>query len=238
MQRFYILKYVLKDTPARIALIRLLLPALFLSNTLNAQDPPKQEIDISQFIQNLFPSPTEDSNYEDLYESLFQLYANPLDLNTVTSDELTATFILTEKQIASLLAHRNKLGPFLSLYELQAVPDFELTTIYRILPFVTVEPKLISLRENLKNPTQHFLMLRSGRLLEKQKGFSETDTASRSTSRYKGQPLSGYLRYRNARTGVYSFGLSLEKDSGEKWWEWKPKNQIFGADFSSFMRKL
>ena len=238
MQRFYILKYVQKNTPARIALIWLLLPALFLSKILYAQNPPKQEIDINEFIQNLFPVPTEDSNYEDLYESLFQLYTNPLDLNTVTSDELTATFILTEKQIASLLAHRKKLGPFLSLYELQAVPDFDLPTIYRLLPFVTVEPKLVSVRENLKNPTQHFLMLRSGRLFEQQKGFSDIDTTSRSTTRYKGQPLYGYLRYRNARTGAYSFGLSLEKDAGEKWWEWKPGNHIFGADFSSFHAQI
>jgi hypothetical protein len=217
----------------------LLVSLLFLyTGKLKAQNPPRQEIDINHFIQNLFPVPSEDSNYEDLYESLFQLYANPLDLNSVTSDELAATFILTDPQIQSLLTHRQKLGPFISLYELQAVPGFDLVTIYRLLPFVTVEPRQMSLRQSLQNPSQHFLMVRSGRLLEQQKGFSEIDTTTRSLSRYKGNPLYGYVRYRNARTGVYSLGLSIEKDAGEKWWNWKPARQIFGPDFSSFHAQI
>ncbi|WP_221394887.1 helix-hairpin-helix domain-containing protein [Dyadobacter sp. NIV53] len=107
-----------------------------------------------------------------------------------------------------------------------------------MLPFVSVEPKLLSIKQTLKNPTQHFLMLRSGKLLEQQKGFSEIDTTSRSTSRYQGKALYGYLRYRYARTGSYSFGLSLEKDSGEKWWDWKPGHQVFGTDFSSFHAQI
>lgn len=211
---------------------------IFLSQILKAQDPPRQEIDINQFIQNLFPAPSEDADYENLYESLFQLYVNPLDLNTVTSDELAATFILSDIQIKSFFAYRNQLGPFISLYELQAIPNFDLNTIYRIIPFVSVQPKLLSIQQTLKNPTQHFLMLRSGRLLEQQKGFSEIDTSSRSTSRYQGKALYGYMRYRYARTGSYSFGLSMEKDSGEEWWEWKPKRQIFGADFTSFHAQI
>jgi len=211
---------------------------IFSSKTTIAQAPPKQEIDINQFTQNLFPAPSEDADYENLYESLFQLYVNPLDLNSVTSDELAATFILSDIQIKSFFAHREKLGPFISLYELQAIPHFDLATIYKLIPFVTVEPGLPSARETLKNPTQHFLMLRSGKLLEQQKGFSEIDTSSRSTTRYQGKALYGYLRYRYARTGSYSFGVSLEKDSGEKWWEWKPKRQIFGADFSSFHAQI
>jgi hypothetical protein len=240
MLQIYKPAYTLRLSPEKLMLIILALvfPAVFLPGLAKAQQPPRQEIDISQFIQNLFPTPGEDANYEDLYESLFQLYANPLDLNTVSADELSATFILTDVQVRSLLTYRSKLGPFLSLYELQAIPDFDLPTIYRLLPFVSVEPRLLSIRENLKNPTQHFLMLRSGKLLEQQKGFSVIDTSSRSSSRYKGKPLYGYLRYRNARTGAYSFGISLEKDAGEKWWEWKPGRQIFGIDFSSFHAQL
>ncbi|MCE7043086.1 helix-hairpin-helix domain-containing protein [Dyadobacter sp. CY312] len=240
MLKIYKAAYGSNTLKGNLALKYSLLVSLFFlfAGKLKAQNPPRQEIDINQFIQTLFPVPSEDSNYEDLYESLFQLYANPLDLNTASSDELAATFILTNQQIQSLLAHRVKLGPFISLYELQSVPGFDLATIYRLLPFVTVEPRQMSLKQSLKNPSQHFLMLRSGRLLEQQKGFSEIDTTSRSTSRYKGNPLYGYIRYRNARTGVYSFGLTIEKDAGEKWWEWKPGRQIFGPDFSSFHAQI
>ena len=221
-----------------LKLVSFIFLVIFLPKIVKAQDPPRQEIDISQFIQNLFPAPTEDADYENLYESLFQLYVNPLNLNTVTSDELAATFILSDIQIKSFFSYREKLGPFISLYELQAIPNFDLTTIYRLIPFVIVEQKLLSIRQTLKNPTQHFLMLRSGKLLEQQKGFSDIDTASRSISRYQGKALYGYLRYRYARTGSYSFGISLEKDSGEEWWEWRPKQQILGADFSSFHAQI
>jgi hypothetical protein len=203
-----------------------------------AQEPPRPEIDISQFVQTLFPVPTENADYSDLYEALFQLYANPQDLNTATGDDLAATFILSEIQIKSFLEYREKLGPLLSLYELQAVPNFDLTTIYKLLPFVTVQPKILSIRESLKNPTQHFLMFRSSKLLEQQKGFSRIDTASNSVSRYNGKPLYGYLRYRYARTGAFSFGFSMEKDAGEKWWDWQPRRQIFGPDFTSFHAQI
>ncbi|WP_221394886.1 hypothetical protein [Dyadobacter sp. NIV53] len=95
----YALQYLLCEKVLRFHNLTFLL--LLFPQLLKAQDPPRQEIDINQFIQNLFPAPSEDADYENLYESLFQLYANPLDLNTVTSDELAATFILSDVQIRS-----------------------------------------------------------------------------------------------------------------------------------------
>lgn len=209
---------------------------LFMPSRIFGQEPPRREIDINQFIHNLFPDPSEDTDYSDLYESLFQLYANPLDLNTVTQDELASLYILSDIQLTSFFLYREQLGPLLSLYELQAVSGFDLSTIYRLLPFVTVQPRMLSLRESLKNPTQHFLMLRSGKLLERQKGYLPASTAS--ASRYQGKSYNGYLKYRNSRAGSYSFGLTMEKDAGEKLWFWNANRQIFGSDFTSFHAQI
>lgn len=197
-----------------------------------AQEPPRPEIDINRFIAELFPIPPDDS--EDLYEALLQRYISPLDLNSTTPDDLAATFILTEEQLRAFFAYRAQLGPLLSLYELQAIPGFDIPTIHRLLPFVTVTTKAVSIREALQNPGQHFLMLRSGKLLEKQKGFILPDSGAHAVSRYQGRPFNGYLRYRNARSGAYSFGLTLEKDAGEKIWQWNARKQIFGMDYTSF----
>jgi hypothetical protein len=215
-----------------------LLPTIIFlcSNVILAQEPPRKEIDVAQFIQTLVPIPAEDSDDSDLYESLLQLYANPLDLNAATHDELSATLILSESQLRAFFDYRGQLGPLLSLYELQAIPGFDLVTIGNLLPFVVVNARAVSFRKSFKNPSQHFLMFRSGKLLEKQKGFS--DPGSQATTRYQGQPFNGYLRYRNARTSVYSFGLTLEKDPGEKLWSWAPQKQIFGIDFSSFHAQI
>ena len=202
-----------------------------------AQEPPRQELDLNQFIQDFIPIASDDNSNSGLYELLFQLYTNPLDLNIATADELAATLILSDTQIKSFIDYRKKLGPFLSLYELQAIPDFDLVTIRRLLPFVMVRAVMLPLRESFQNPSQHFLLLRSGRLLEKQKGFSSIDTASRSASRYQGKPLYGNLRYRYARAGQYSFGLTMENDAGEKL-SWQPRRQIFGTDFTSFHAQI
>lgn len=203
-----------------------------------AQEPPRPEIDINAFIAGLFPIPPEDTDASELYESLLQLYSSPLDLNAATADDLSATFILSEKQLRSLLDYRAKFGPLLSLYELQAVPDLDLETIRRLLPFVTISKPALSLRESVKNPGQHFLMFRSGKILERQKGFSRPEPGSSSTTRYQGSAFNGYMRYRNARTGSHSVGLTLEKDAGEKLWTWQPKQQIFGIDFLSFHMQI
>ncbi|MBE9466020.1 ComEA family DNA-binding protein [Dyadobacter subterraneus] len=220
----------------RLGVLTLFCIFIFVKN-LFAQEPPRPEIDINQFIQDLSPIATEENSNEGLYELLFQLYTNPLDLNTVTTDELTATLILSETQIKSFFDYREKLGPFLSLYELQAIPDFDIITIRKLIPFVIVRPKALPFKESLRNPSQHFLLLRSGRVLETQKGFTSIDTSSRSTTRYQGKPLYGNIRYRYARAGSYSFGFVMENDAGEVL-SWQPKKQIFGADFTSFHAQI
>ncbi|GAB2800024.1 helix-hairpin-helix domain-containing protein [Rhabdobacter roseus] len=204
---------------------------------LGAQTPPRPEIDLNLFIQELFPVPTDDANYDDLYEALFQLYANPRNLNTATRDELTATYLLSEAQLTALFHYRDQLGPFLSLYELQAVPGFDLLTIRRLLPFVTVQTTHLPLAQSLRNPTQNFLLIRSQRLLETQKGFTPIDTTTRSRTRYAGGPYQWYGRFRYARTGAYSFGLTVEKDAGEVL-SWQPGRHVFGPDFTSFHAQI
>ena len=200
-----------------------------------AQAPPRPDIDIDRFVRELFPIPSEDINYNDLFESLFQLYTNPRDLNTVTRDELAAMYILSQEQLEAFFKYRSELGPFLSLYELQAIPTFDLYTIRRLLPFVTLQTRQLSFRESLQNPTQNFLILRTERLLETQRGFTAIDTTSR--TRYAGDPYQTYLRYRYSRLGAYSFGLTAEKDAGEVY-AWRPDRQVYGADFTSFHAQI
>ncbi|MBO9615699.1 MAG: helix-hairpin-helix domain-containing protein [Dyadobacter sp.] len=201
-----------------------------------AQEPPRPDVDINLFIAELFPVPPDDS--EDLYEALLQLYASPLDLNTATPDDLAATFILSEEQLRSFFDYRAKAGALLSLYELQAISGFDIYTIKRLLPFVTISVKAVSLRDALKNPGQHFLMLRSGKLLEQQKGYAPLDSNSNATTRYQGPPFNGYICYRNARSGAYSFGITLEKDAGEEIWQWNARRQILGIDYTSFHAQI
>ena len=51
---------------------------------------------------------------------------NPIDLNKVSREQLSSVYILSEKQLNSFFSYRQKAGNLLSIYELQAIPDFDL----------------------------------------------------------------------------------------------------------------
>ena len=209
-----------------------------------AQEYPRQEIDLEAFVQNLFAVQDEDVNYEDLYESLFQLYTNPLDLNDATRGELASLYTLSVEQINGLLAYRQRNGNLLSIYELQAVPGFDLPTIYQLLPFVVVSPVSAqddprSLWQRIAAEPNNYLLLRYDRGLERRKGYSAPDTTSsgRISQRYLGSPDRIYARYRVSHAKDFSFGFTLEKDAGEQI-AWEPASRRYGADFFSFHANL
>ena len=172
-----------------------------------AQSQPvaRRSAAISQSIQDLFPVQTEGIDYEAVFDALTQLYANPLDINTATRDELSATYLLTERQLSSLATYRADVGDLLSIYELQAVPDFDGPTIRRLLPFVTVSANA-RLFGALPTPTDNYLIVRYERAIEQQKGFSEAipDKKGNLPTRYVGNPGQWYARYRYSRPRAFS----------------------------------
>ncbi|WP_342265366.1 hypothetical protein [Cardinium endosymbiont of Philonthus spinipes] len=81
---------------------------------------------------------TEEEDFQCIKQALREAYAAPLDLNKVTAEALAALGILSNNQIKNYFNHLAATGPFYSKYELQAIPDFDLTTITLLLPFVYV----------------------------------------------------------------------------------------------------
>jgi len=208
---------------------------MIFSFLLRAQEFRRPEIDLNAFIQNLQPIQTEDLNYNELYENLIQLYTTPLDLNSCTRDELSATFLLNERQLNNFFNYREQLGLFVSIYELQAVPDFDLALIYKILPFVTVVPSDRKLWNNLNNPTDNYLLIRTEHLLEQKRGMTDNAPKSRNGTlqKFEGSPVQWYARYRYSRSRDFSFGFTLEKDEGEAF-SWQPTRHKYGVDYFSF----
>lgn len=189
---------------------------------------------LTQRLQDLFPVQMEGVDYQSVYDALTQLYANPLDLNNATRDELEATYLLTQRQLSSLAAYRAAYGDLLSVYELQAVPEFDLPTIRRLRPFVMVTGSQ-GLFGAYATPTDNYLIVRYERLLEPQKGFSEAipDKKGNLPTRYLGSPGQWYARYRYSRPRAFSMGLTLEQDPGEQV-VWQPSARRYGIDYVSF----
>ena len=216
--------------------IRWLIGFLILSFPTVAQEKATAVLDIQQLMERLFPIQEEDLDYEALYELLLELYQNPLDINRVTTDELQATYLLTPPQIQALIDHRKTWGEFLSVYELQTLPNWDSTTLVTILPFLSLERAKNSSKsffERLRSEENNFLVFRHRQTLEQRQGFNKSDSTLNPTSRYLGDPNDLFLRFRVQHAKDFSLGFILEKDAGEVL-TWDPKTSRYGFNFASF----
>lgn len=204
-----------------------------MSDPISAQKFDRKDIDIQEFIENLYQIPDEDINYEDQYETLYQLFANPINLNATNKNELNSLYHLNIAQINSLMDYLDKNAPLLSIYELQVIEGFDKSTINGLLPFVEVRsPGDHSTRGNLlqriANEKNNYLILRTERVLEAQEGYLRNDS-----SRYLGSPYKIYGRFRSSHSNDFSIGVTFEKDAGEMI-TFDPQNKQYGFDYYSY----
>lgn len=206
---------------------------IILSATCIAQTFPRKEIDVQALADEWLAYQDEDLNYEDLYENLLQLLSNPINLNTASAEQLRSILVLSELQIQSFINYRNANGALVSEYELQSVPDFDLTTIHKLLPFIKVADVKAQTNKQLLNRVltndNNYFLLRYERTLETKRGFTEED-ADRN---FLGSPDKMYVRFRNNVPNDFSIGFTAEQDAGEKF-TWNPSRRIYGSDYVSF----
>ncbi len=202
------------------------------------QDYPRKEIDVSQIADELFSQPDMDLNYEELYENLIQLIAHPINLNKATAEDFRFLNILSESQITALIKYREENQNFISVYELQTVPEFDLPTIYKVVPFVTVTDQNTAIDASLwyriKKESENYFLVRYERTLQRKTGFQNSVEQS---SKFRGSPDKLYIRFRSSRPGDFSFGFTAEKDPGEQI-RWAPSLHYYGLDYFSYHLQL
>ena len=79
---------------------------------------------------------SEEIDLTNLFDQLNYYFDNPINLNNTDADELRSLGLLTEIQITNVLLHRKQFGKFLSIYELQSLTYWDLSTIQIVLPLV------------------------------------------------------------------------------------------------------
>jgi hypothetical protein len=196
---------------------------LFICNDSIAQVTTTTE----QQIENLVEALEDEIEDDQFLQQLQQFKKQPLNLNVATDDDLQALRILNPLQISSLLTYRKLLGPLLSIYELQAVPGWDVATIYRVLPFVMVAERLVVKDEMLQRTRggEHALLLRSSRIPEKQRGYDNS-----LPTHYLGAKNRLLFRYRYVYKNGLQFGVTGDKDAGEQFFKGA---QSKGFDFYS-----
>lgn len=239
----------------RPALVILLL--LFCNLTFAQKKEPPRDL-IEQRIEIAAERFADESDIDltTLFDILVGYYQNPLELNTAKQYELADMQLLTDLEIAALLDHIDRYGRLLSMYELQSVKGWDMSTIRLVAPFVKVggddytRPH-ITFKEVFKNG-RHEVLLRYKDDLEQRRGFryrdhfwgegnsypqeledptdAQMDSLRENSRVYLGSPIKLYARYRFKYRNNLSFGLTMEKDEGEEFFKGTQKN---GFDYYS-----
>ena len=173
-------------------------------------------------------SETEDDSY---LQQLNQFRRDPLNLNTAAENDFTAFRFLTELQIQQLLQYRRLFGLFVSVYELQAIPGWDVETINRLLPYVRVgaaQSLGADLGTRLRDGDNSFLF-RVTQIMQRGRGYKPVNDTT--PSRYPGSPQRVYVRYKYVYKNLLQYGVVGDKDAGEQFFKGAQKA---GFDFYSF----
>jgi hypothetical protein len=195
-------------------------------------DPPEE---LQELIESFFQSEGAEGSFDfnTLFENLEAYQRRPLHLNRASEEDLRDLGLLSDRQIIELLRYRALAGDLISLYELQAIPSFDLSAIRRLLPYVTVGAELDDYRVSLPEmfaAGNNELYLRWSRIVERQRGYQPL-APGQTGARYLGDPNQLYLRFRHSYSNKLSFGLTAEKDRGEEFFRGSNPQ---GFDFYSF----
>jgi hypothetical protein len=139
-----------------LALFPIFLFFLGISNPVVAQEiSTEPDAEIQQQFEDLTAANEDVETEDDSYLQELQFFLKePVNLNYADAGILERLNMLSAVQISNLLSYRKFLGNFMSIYELQAIPSWNLDLIRRIRPYITVEQKAAvfkSLSSRLKN---------------------------------------------------------------------------------------
>ncbi|MBP7510974.1 MAG: helix-hairpin-helix domain-containing protein, partial [Bacteroidia bacterium] len=162
------------------------------------------------------------SDQSDLELDLKDWLKSPVSLNKMNANDLNKLFFLSQNQVIGILKHKEKYGPFLSVYELMAVSELDMATAKMLAKFMNVEERQKGDYESPLNwlkGGQHEIILQEAREFI-------VNGAPKNDDPYVGSQDHVSFRYRFAYKTKLYLGVGLEKDPGEQWGRY--------ADFQTF----
>lgn len=208
------------------ALLLMLVPACAESQV---QEPVSSnaEQQLEQVAANNADTETEDDMY---LQQMSAFSKDPINLNEADAAALQQLHLLTALQVQYFMAYRNLVGKLIDIYELQAVPGWDMETIQKIRPYISVSQQvqvMASLKTRLRKGS-HDMLLRVSQVPEKAKGYLIDPAAG--VNYYPGSPQQILLRYTYRFKQLLQYGVLAEKDAGEQFFTGKQK---LGFDFYS-----
>jgi len=173
-----------------------------------AQIPEDVKLTIERYLETL----ETNADYTQVYEDLIQFTEKPLNLNHAGVDELINFPLITPVQAAAIVSHRKRFGLFLQLAELQ-VASMEPEQIRALAPFVNISP---GLEDRVKGFAGKLQQGKTELILTTKRRYPDPQEM------YNADLMAMSTRLRYTLPGVYSFGITAEKDPGEYWWHKGP----------------
>ena len=100
---------------------------VFIYSQAFSQDESQTNNIISAIIEDFLESTdAENFDYNTIFENLNYYYDHPLNINQASENDLRELYLLNEIQINDFVQHRNTFGSFLSIYELQSLPSWDM----------------------------------------------------------------------------------------------------------------
>ena len=135
------------------------------------------------------------------------------DINTINETELMGLNVLTPAQINNFILYRKRMGSFISLFELQAVPGWDLGTIKAV-----VNKLKIIYGVEIHNPFNRIIKEAKHSILYRT-GGKVYDTLVNGMLKGRSNMINGYkqlIKYSLDLPDKIKGGITIEKDAGEK----------------------
>ena len=154
-----------------------------------AQEIPTATEQQLENLADVTETETEDDSY---WQGMEYYRRHPVNLNTADETELKELRLLNDLQISNFIIYRRLLGKVISLYELQAIPSWDVPVIRKLLPFITIHSPATKddFIQRFKGG-EHIFLVWVSQVLERSAGF---DTGS-SANKYLGSPQRVFVRF-------------------------------------------
>jgi hypothetical protein len=202
---------------SKTCIIALLLLAFNAAKTQNIEEEITKQLEA-------IAGENELNDESEIESGFIYLQNHPLNINTATTEDWQVFPFISEIQIKSLEKYKQLFGKLISIYELQAVPLWNIDMLTKLQPFITVKETFDAFKWNNLFMGQHSFLIRENRVLEKQKGYTKINNG------FQGSPDQLLLRYRYRFRKLIDAGFTFEKDAGEPFFN----KGIKGFDFASF----
>lgn len=188
----------------------------------------QEDTTIKEISAQLAENLPEAEDLSELTERLSYYKSHPIDLNRAQPAQLKELVFLSALQISNFFSHIWRNGRLKELVELQAIDDFDVETIHKLLPFVTLKPANEYRQFNFKNllhKASNEVIIRYGQTIEPQRGFKALPG-----SHYQGSAATLLWKYKYNLNDLVAFSITGEKDAGETLFRGNNKT---GFDFLS-----